>query len=97
MDGRPETEADPAAQHVLFTPLPAMMVVQSHGRSRGARHIHSFQEFPMKRMIVLMLLAMFSIGTLSACNTVKGVGKDVQKAGDKVEDAADKTGGTDPA
>ena len=51
----------------------------------------------MKRMIILMLLAMFSTGTLTACNTVKGVGKDVQKAGDKVEEAADKTGGTDPA
>lgn len=51
----------------------------------------------MKRMIVLMLLAMFSIGTLTACNTVKGVGKDVQKAGDKVEEVADETGGTDPA
>ena len=50
----------------------------------------------MKRLTALMLLALFSIGTLTACNTVKGVGKDVQKAGDKVEQAADKTGGTDP-
>ena len=49
----------------------------------------------MKRLIAVMLLAMFSIGTLTACNTVKGAGQDVQKAGEKVEDAADKTGGTD--
>ncbi len=48
----------------------------------------------MKRLMALMLLAMFSVGTLSACNTVKGAGKDVQKVGDKVEDAADSTGGT---
>ncbi len=49
----------------------------------------------MKRLIALMLLAMFSLGTLSACNTVKGAGQDVQKAGEKVEDAADDTGGTE--
>ncbi|MFC3551407.1 entericidin A/B family lipoprotein [Lysobacter cavernae] len=42
----------------------------------------------MKRLIALMLLALFSIGTLSACNTMAGAGKDVQKAGEKVEDAA---------
>lgn len=42
----------------------------------------------MKRLIVLMLLALFSMGTLSACNTVAGAGKDVQKAGEAVEDAA---------
>lgn len=41
----------------------------------------------MKRLTALLLLAMFSIATLSACNTVQGVGKDVQKAGEAVEDA----------
>jgi entericidin A len=45
------------------------------------------QEDPMKRLTALLLLAMFSIATLSACNTVQGVGKDVQKAGEAVEDA----------
>ena len=50
----------------------------------------------MKRLMALMLLAMFSIGTLTACNTVKGVGKDVEKVGDKVQEKADDTGGTDP-
>lgn len=44
----------------------------------------------MKRSIALMLLVLFSIGVLSACNTMAGAGKDVQKAGEKVEDAADK-------
>ena len=48
----------------------------------------------MKRLMALLLLALFSAGTLSACNTVKGAGKDVQKVGEKVEDAADNTGGT---
>ncbi|AKC87153.1 entericidin A/B family lipoprotein [Pseudoxanthomonas suwonensis] len=42
----------------------------------------------MKRIIALTLLALFSAGTLSACNTVKGAGQDIQKAGEKVEDKA---------
>ncbi|TWI03044.1 putative small secreted protein [Luteimonas cucumeris] len=49
----------------------------------------------MKRLIALMLLAMFSLGTLSACNTVKGAGQDVKKAGEKIEDTANDTGGTE--
>ncbi len=28
--------------------------------------------------------------SLSACNTVKGIGQDLQKAGEKIEDAAKK-------
>jgi predicted small secreted protein len=43
----------------------------------------------MKRLIALMLLAMFSTATLTACNTVAGAGKDVQKAGEKVEQKAE--------
>ncbi|MEP6633562.1 MAG: entericidin A/B family lipoprotein [Luteimonas sp.] len=50
----------------------------------------------MKRLIPLMLLAMFSVGTLSACNTMKGAGKDVQKVGEKVEQKADDSGATKP-
>ncbi|MCD9005701.1 entericidin A/B family lipoprotein [Luteimonas fraxinea] len=48
----------------------------------------------MKRLTALMLLAMFTVGTLTACNTMKGAGQDVQKVGEKVEDSANKTGGT---
>ena len=43
----------------------------------------------MKRLMAMMLLAMFSVGMLSACNTTKGFGQDVEKVGDKIEDAAD--------
>ncbi|RPE79661.1 entericidin A/B family lipoprotein [Vulcaniibacterium tengchongense] len=43
----------------------------------------------MKRLIAVLLLASFSLA-LSACNTVEGVGKDVQKLGEKVEDSAKK-------
>ncbi|MFN3703388.1 entericidin A/B family lipoprotein [Thermomonas sp.] len=42
----------------------------------------------MKRMIALMILAMFAGSALTACNTVAGAGKDVQKVGEKVEQKA---------
>jgi len=49
----------------------------------------------MKRLTALLLLALFSAGTLTACNTMKGAGQDVQKVGEEVEDAAEDTGATD--
>ena len=42
----------------------------------------------MKRVMLLALLGVFSAGMLSACNTVAGAGKDMQKAGETVEDTA---------
>ena len=42
----------------------------------------------MKRLFALLLLAMFSMSALTACNTMAGAGKDVQKVGEKVEDKA---------
>ncbi|HJW47337.1 MAG TPA: entericidin A/B family lipoprotein [Lysobacter sp.] len=42
----------------------------------------------MKRLTAVLLLALFSMGTLSACNTMEGLGKDVKKLGEKVEDKA---------
>lgn len=50
----------------------------------------------MKRLTALLLLALFTAGTFTACNTVRGAGQDVQKVGEKVEEAAEETGGTDP-
>ena len=49
----------------------------------------------MKRLIPLMLLALFSVGTLAACNTVEGMGEDVQKVGEEIDEAAEETGATD--
>lgn len=43
----------------------------------------------MKRLMAVLLLALFSMGTLSACNTMAGAGKDVQKAGEAVENTAE--------
>ena len=42
----------------------------------------------MKRVMLLALVGVFSAGMLSACNIVAGAGKDMQKAGEKVEDKA---------
>ena len=38
-------------------------------------------------LVSLLLAALFAI---SACNTVQGVGKDIKKAGEKIEDTGKK-------
>ena len=42
----------------------------------------------MKRIVALTLLSLFSVSMLSACNTMAGAGKDIQKAGEKIEKKA---------
>ncbi|WP_211243521.1 entericidin A/B family lipoprotein [Chitiniphilus eburneus] len=42
------------------------------------------------KSILLVLVTIAALGSLSACNTVHGFGKDVQKLGDKIEGAAQK-------
>ena len=42
----------------------------------------------MKTLITM--LALTGVFFLGGCNTVKGVGQDLQKAGEKIEDAAKK-------
>lgn len=49
--------------------------------------IHLLKENIMKKIISIMCLVAMSVG-LSACNTIKGVGKDVERGGEKVQDAA---------
>jgi entericidin A len=41
-----------------------------------------------RRPLALLVLAFFCMGALGACNTMEGLGKDVQKVGRKVEDKA---------
>ena len=43
----------------------------------------------MVRMGRLVLLAVACMFVLGACNTVKGVGKDVQRAGEAIEGVVD--------
>ena len=44
---------------------------------------------PLRAFAALLLIATFSLG-LSACNTMSGLGKDTQKAGEKVEEEAER-------
>jgi predicted small secreted protein len=37
-----------------------------------------------------ILLAAAALWALTACNTIEGIGKDISKAGDKIEEAAKK-------
>ncbi len=43
----------------------------------------------MKRIFSVAVLAAFTLSLLG-CNTVRGVGRDVEKVGEKIEDAARK-------
>jgi predicted small secreted protein len=43
----------------------------------------------MKR-IVLAVLSAFALGALAGCNTMEGLGKDIQKGGEAIEKAAEK-------
>lgn len=42
----------------------------------------------MKRVMALLLLVLYA-GALTACNTMAGVGRDIEAAGDKIEDKAE--------
>ncbi len=44
----------------------------------------------MKSLLIVLVTAFAAATTLSACNTMEGVGKDISKAGDKIEEAAKK-------
>jgi predicted small secreted protein len=41
----------------------------------------------MKRILFAMLASLY---LLAGCNTIEGMGKDIQKGGEKIEDAAAK-------
>lgn len=42
----------------------------------------------MKRLIALVLAASFATLGLSACNTMQGAGKDVERGGEKIQKEA---------
>ena len=42
----------------------------------------------LKKIFALCLLVA-AMGVLPACETMEGAGRDIEKAGDKIEDAAD--------
>jgi predicted small secreted protein len=42
------------------------------------------------KKVLLIALGLLAVVSLSACNTMRGIGQDVQKAGSAIEDAAKK-------
>ncbi len=44
----------------------------------------------MKKFIMMSMATAAAMLLLSACNTVAGIGKDVEKLGEKVQDASKK-------
>jgi predicted small secreted protein len=43
-----------------------------------------------RKIAMLMLVATFAFSTV-ACNTMKGLGKDTEKAGEKIQEEADRS------
>lgn len=42
-----------------------------------------------RKMVLAAVLAAFTAGTLAACNTVEGAGKDIENTGEAIQDSAD--------
>lgn len=50
---------------------------------------HQVKHAVTERLVTLLGLIAFSL-TLGACNTMRGIGKDVERGGEHMEDAATK-------
>jgi len=44
----------------------------------------------MNRVLALILAGLVGLVSLTGCETMEGFGRDVEKTGDKIEDAADR-------
>ncbi len=49
--------------------------------------IHTTPSRPLSRIVISLGVIAFTL-SLSACNTMRGVGKDVERGGEHVQDAA---------
>ena len=43
----------------------------------------------MPRQVITITVCAFFLAALTGCNTVQGLGKDIEKAGEKTQEAAD--------
>ena len=41
------------------------------------------------KKVALLLIVVFCMALFTGCNTMKGMGKDIKKLGEKIEDSAD--------
>ena len=53
------------------------------------RFTFSRRKGTVMKIFLKLALALGFVGTLAACNTIDGVGKDVEVAGEEIQDAAD--------
>jgi predicted small secreted protein len=44
---------------------------------------------PVSRFVLILAASAMTLISVTACNTMEGAGKDVERAGEKVQDAAD--------
>ncbi len=44
----------------------------------------------MKKLLVVFLTAAFAAFAVTGCNTIAGMGKDIERGGEKIQDAAKK-------
>jgi predicted small secreted protein len=44
----------------------------------------------MKKVAMMLVLAAIAVTTFVGCNTMKGAGKDVERGGEKIQDASGK-------
>lgn len=42
----------------------------------------------MTQKLLMTLMTLLMLGTLYGCNTIQGAGKDIERGGEKVQDAA---------
>jgi predicted small secreted protein len=59
-------------------------------RNTGGLHLLTKKGNNMKKAIALLGVLFFTLSA-AGCNTVKGAGKDVERGGEKVQDAATNT------
>lgn len=58
------------------------------GRPEVFSNINPVQSNMKTKLIPVLLLSALVAAFTSGCNTTKGLGKDIEKAGDKIQDAA---------
>lgn len=82
-----------AGRHAAcLEPVAVAGSVRSPGPAPVARLFLTCGEMAMKqRWYAVVALLLASAFGLSACNTVQGMGKDVERGGEKVQDAAERT------
>lgn len=44
----------------------------------------------MKKQFIILMTALFALTGLAACNTMEGMGQDIEAGGDAIEDSAEK-------